>query len=615
MGSYFALGRRALGIACWVLMLWMSFLHEPLQAQSRQESRALWRQGRQALDSNAYNKALGALSRAGSAYWNTGHLDSARAAFEDALRAAQAMKQRRAQRQLLSRLGILSYEQEDYAASQQYLEQHTRMCRQEAAAMELAAALKNEALTLQALGRHAEVLTHMQEAVTYYREANELRALRNGYAMLVESARAAGRTSRADSFEAQYQTIDRLLQQRRLDASQSEADQMAREAQKARQNEAQKSQMLQETQSVLDSVRLRDSLQQSRLEMLAQQRRNDSLQLVIKQQDLNQEQSRVRHLLVISFLILCLALLAYVAWRRQKQQNRELERIHHKVLEQQRELEAKNNQIEGINQELEEKVRRRTQRLRESYYDLQQFIYNSSHALRGPLSSMMGLLQLLSTSEQSGSISNDTFIDHMKRINERVDRMLSKLATIRFIQPQNEQGESESAAARCHLLEAMTERGEALRNHYQAEHIRFSIGGDPFIWTGPGCRPLEVIVSSLLENAIFFQRDAEAYPQAEVQVSQRVLDEELEIIVRDTGPGIAVDEQERIFEMFYRGDGASEGEGLGLYLCRKAVDMLEGHMTVDSQVGQGACFTVRLPLPTSSRVMNIEPVLQQPSAS
>jgi signal transduction histidine kinase len=72
----------------------------------------------------------------------------------------------------------------------------------------------------------------------------------------------------------------------------------------------------------------------------------------------------------------------------------------------------------------------------------------------------------------------------------------------------------------------------------------------------------------------------------------------VELIVSDTGPGIPIEETDKIFERFYRSDAsrtrATGGFGLGLAIAREMVDAMGGRITVDSTPGQGSRFTVTL---------------------
>jgi signal transduction histidine kinase len=84
-----------------------------------------------------------------------------------------------------------------------------------------------------------------------------------------------------------------------------------------------------------------------------------------------------------------------------------------------------------------------------------------------------------------------------------------------------------------------------------------------------------------------------------VTVSAGALEGELWISVADTGPGIALEEQQRIFEPFYRSERDRrfpQGLGLGLTIANELVLAHDGRLELDSQPGRGACFTIRLPL-------------------
>jgi len=101
------------------------------------------------------------------------------------------------------------------------------------------------------------------------------------------------------------------------------------------------------------------------------------------------------------------------------------------------------------------------------------------------------------------------------------------------------------------------------------------------------------VVFNLLSNAIAFTpRDGR------IDVSARLRDGMVEVAVADTGPGIAPDDLERIFEEFDQGSGAGAegGTGLGLPLSRKFVELHGGRLWVESSVGAGSTFRFTLPV-------------------
>jgi signal transduction histidine kinase len=101
------------------------------------------------------------------------------------------------------------------------------------------------------------------------------------------------------------------------------------------------------------------------------------------------------------------------------------------------------------------------------------------------------------------------------------------------------------------------------------------------------------VVVNLVTNAVKFTPVGGA-----VSVDAQVVGEEAVVTVRDTGIGIAPEDQDRIFEAFQRGDrrASTEGTGLGLTLSRRFVELHGGRMWVESAVGAGSTFAFAIPV-------------------
>jgi len=103
------------------------------------------------------------------------------------------------------------------------------------------------------------------------------------------------------------------------------------------------------------------------------------------------------------------------------------------------------------------------------------------------------------------------------------------------------------------------------------------------------------IVLNLLTNALKFTPDG----SVSVVARYRAPSDELSIAVIDTGIGIASSDQEKVFEDFQQADNSPtrqySGAGLGLSICRRLADMMDGRITLQSQVGKGSTFTLMLP--------------------
>ena len=113
---------------------------------------------------------------------------------------------------------------------------------------------------------------------------------------------------------------------------------------------------------------------------------------------------------------------------------------------------------------------------------------------------------------------------------------------------------------------------------------------------------LREVVTNLLHNAIEYNR-----PDGSIDLAVRGDNGDVRVEVRDTGIGIAPEHRSRIFERFYRSDPSRQSEGLhaglGLAIVKGYIDLMGGSIDVDSTVGQGSTFRVRLPVaPPPSRI-------------
>ncbi|GHD12866.1 sensor histidine kinase [Zhihengliuella salsuginis] len=218
------------------------------------------------------------------------------------------------------------------------------------------------------------------------------------------------------------------------------------------------------------------------------------------------------------------------------------------------------------------------------------FVANVSHELKTPV----GAISLLS--EAIEDAAGDEVA--VKRFTKRLHKESARLAALvqDIIELSRLQGTDVVLQGR--PVEVGRIIGEAVdRNHLTAEgkNIAVTVGGTSNVVVHGDPDLLMTAFRNLVDNAIRYSPEG-----TKVGVGVRVRNGLVEVSVTDQGPGIGPDDQERVFERFYRVDAARSrqtgGTGLGLSIVKHVMSNHGGEVTVWSQPGQGSTFTVRLPI-------------------
>lgn len=239
-------------------------------------------------------------------------------------------------------------------------------------------------------------------------------------------------------------------------------------------------------------------------------------------------------------------------------------------------LTEKNRELEALNRDLLRANR-----------DLEQFAYAASHDLREPLRMMSSFSELLGVRyaeklDETGQRHLSFIADGARRMQEMIDDML-EVARIgpESLQPVDSDIETLARVVTHDLNRVIKETG-----------AKVEIGSLPVLRVDSG--KFERVLRNLVSNSIKFAR---AGVPPEVRIYSTSSDEGWTISVADNGIGIAAEMQERVFDMFQRLHTRDqyEGNGIGLSLVRRIVDMHGGAVTVDSTPQVGSTFHVFLP--------------------
>jgi signal transduction histidine kinase len=234
--------------------------------------------------------------------------------------------------------------------------------------------------------------------------------------------------------------------------------------------------------------------------------------------------------------------------------------------------------------------RDRTDIIEKKNAELDSFFYRVSHDLKGPISSLLGLHNLIKLEVQDKHAQRyfDMYQTQITRINNIVMDLIH-LTRMNHQEEHNVKIDFESILHDCiHAYHYM--------DNYNS--IEFIMEIDPHIQFHSQWAIVNTILQNLIENAIKYAR-----PNKNPYVRINIVQEENEIVIRvaDNGIGIPVVYQPKVFNMFFRGDHPVQGTGLGLYILKRAVERLQGKVTFVSESNVGSTFTVNLPLLTSLR--------------
>jgi two-component system sensor histidine kinase ChvG len=229
-----------------------------------------------------------------------------------------------------------------------------------------------------------------------------------------------------------------------------------------------------------------------------------------------------------------------------------------------------------------------TERLDARHRYISEFAADVAHAFKSPLTSIRGAAELLTEGASDDPAARLRFLDNIGLDVRRLDRLVTRLLELSRIDASDAEP---SAVALPALLRRVARRAEGPDNAIVVEY------DSEVSLIEAREADLETALANLLDNALRFSPAGAA---VRLQVTGTA-GEPLAIRVEDQGPGIPAEHQARLFERFFTTD--AEGTGLGLAIVKSVAEAHGGSVEVDSEVGRGSAFVLRLPpsraLPTA----------------
>lgn len=221
------------------------------------------------------------------------------------------------------------------------------------------------------------------------------------------------------------------------------------------------------------------------------------------------------------------------------------------------------------------------QKLRMTTQELETYIYKSSHDMHGPLASILGLINV-----SRMEVHDPTAMKYLQMIESQTKKLDS--VRVEFIKAMH----IKDATQLNEEIHVNSMIGDILRElRLEEGFARMNIN----VNVAPGQKLIaneflmRTILQNLIENSIKYQ-DYNREPQLLIDLEQT--GKTTSITIEDNGVGIDPSIHDRIFDMYFKTSDARDGAGLGLYLVKKAVEKLDGKMSVKSSPGQGTRFTL-----------------------
>ncbi len=230
-----------------------------------------------------------------------------------------------------------------------------------------------------------------------------------------------------------------------------------------------------------------------------------------------------------------------------------------------------------------ERLDRKIAELQKANDELNRFIYSTSHDLRSPLASVMGILNL---AHMENSVEDPNgYLGMIETCVNKMDTFIQKIIEyFKSIRVEDEYSKIDFNA----LLEESIQLFKM-----QKPDIEYILDiQQPVEFVNDAFR-MSVILDNLISNAMKYQKPTEKNPKVEISV--KTDSEKASIKIEDNGIGILDQHLNNIFKMFFRSANSVNGLGIGLYIVKEALNRIGGEISVHSDYGAGTAFYLEIP--------------------
>lgn len=249
----------------------------------------------------------------------------------------------------------------------------------------------------------------------------------------------------------------------------------------------------------------------------------------------------------------------------------------------------------------EEQIAQKANALEKVNAELDRFIYSASHDLRSPLSSMLGIINLMKMDQDQNEYLN--YIAMLEASMKKLNTFVKDLTTF----SQNSRQRVYSEEINFHqLLDNIKKKLVARMTDEVHMHIEIE-GNDDFAFFSDSFR-LQSALENVIKNSYDFHDLNKNNPFINVNV--KISATKVNIEVFDNGTGIPKAHLDNVFDMFYRASLNSKGAGIGLYIAKECIHILNGTISISSEYGIGTCTSIEIPNMTKGVLINKKRLLK-----
>ncbi len=253
----------------------------------------------------------------------------------------------------------------------------------------------------------------------------------------------------------------------------------------------------------------------------------------------------------------------------------------------QEELDSQREMLSSAIEELEKYTQGLIEALNEvklKNTELEKLLYQSSHGLKSPLSSISGIIDLLSYETVSDEVKE--YLAHIDgSVSQMIEIMnsLTTLATLTSYQVKDEWVNIDNLVRQqLNYFEPLA-KSNSVSMKYQSMLKNETLQTDSFL--------LNSVLKQIIMNGIIFRNHK---IESHLTINAHLVDNKLRITIEDNGEGIDASIENEVYEMFFKGSNKSTGSGLGLFIVKRSIDMLGGSINFTSS-SAGTVFRLHIP--------------------